>query len=58
MPLSTNQPNLDKLKPNFYDFVTANLLAKGEREPESIVNLNLATGEERRNWVQMKKKAG
>ena len=50
------QPNLDKLKPNFYDLVTSNLLAKGERELESIINLNLATGEERRNWVQMKKR--
>ena len=50
------QPNLDKLKYNFYDLVTANLLAKRERELESIINLDLATGEERRNWVQMKKK--
>ena len=52
----STQPNLDKLEPNFYDLVTATLPAKGERELESIINLNLATGEERRNWVQMKKR--
>ena len=50
------QPNLDKLKPNFYDLVTANLLATKEREREPIINLNRATGEERRNWMQMKKR--
>ena len=44
------------MKPNFYDLVTSNLLATKERERESIINLNLATGEERRNWVQMKKR--
>ena len=43
-------------QPNFYDLVTSNLLATKERERESIINLNLATGEERRNWVQMKEK--
>ena len=68
-----NQPKLDKLKPNFYDLVTVNLLlvilAKEEREPESIINLKLAKGErdpsststkakgeERRNRVQMKRR--
>ena len=43
----STQPNLDKLEPNFYDLVTATLPAKGERELESIINLNLATGEEK-----------